>query len=74
MSPGLSQDYKLLIELWVPNQGYCQSVGSKSVVKTVSFQLEDPSLNPIDRWIANFSFPLYEICIQNQWEGRSIKF
>ena len=42
MSPGLFQDigqvYKvlrlpqLLVELWVPNQGYSQSAGAQSVV------------------------------------------
>ena len=47
MSPGLSQDYKLLIELWVPNQGCSQSVSFQSVVITVGFQEDDPSLNPM---------------------------
>ena len=56
ISPGLSQDLldehikflrlpQLLIEQLVPNQEYCQSMGSQSVVLTVGFKLEDPSSN-----------------------------
>ena len=40
--------HHFLIELWVLNQRYYQSVGSQSKVTTVGFQLEDPSSNAID--------------------------
>ena len=49
MSPGIFQDYgwvyktlrrpQLLLELWVPNQGYSQSAGSQSVVVIAGSQL-----------------------------------
>ena len=35
---------QLLVELWVPNQGYSQSTGSQWVIITAGSQLEGPQL------------------------------
>ena len=38
---------QLLVELWVPDQGYRQSVGSHTVAITVGVQVENSSSNPM---------------------------